>query len=221
MQVGISVITPATGGAFRRARASLHSAPAPDRMSSNGHAGRHSLAHELPSLCGERGFRAKWRPECETLGRAGDGGCSHLPGEQSAWRYRDTIMSAGRATAAGTRERPHLDLNPMFRAGILAVTSNPMVSRAVRRYGMRLGASRFVAGETFAEAIPVLRSLNQSGLRTNTTLLGEGVKDSVDDASRRRRVQGGPRPHRRGGAADQYRAQVDTPWSRSRSRARL
>ena len=87
--------------------------------------------------------------------------------------------SASRATVAGTRERPHLDLNPMFRSGILAVTSNPIVSRAVRRYGMRLGASRFVAGETFAEAIPVLRSLNQRGLRTNTTLLGEGVKDSL------------------------------------------
>src|SRR5215212_4193053 len=87
--------------------------------------------------------------------------------------------STGRATVAGRRERPHLDLNPMFRSGILAVTSNPIVSRAVRRYGMRLGASRFVAGETFAEAIPVLRSLNQRGLRTNTTLLGEGVKDSL------------------------------------------
>ncbi|MCC2627430.1 MAG: Proline dehydrogenase, partial [Thermomicrobiales bacterium] len=86
--------------------------------------------------------------------------------------------SAGQATPAGRRERPHLDLNPMFRAGILAVTSNPIVSRAVRRYGMRLGASRFVAGEAFAEAIPVLRSLNQCGLRTNTTLLGEGVKDA-------------------------------------------
>src|SRR5215211_6071875 len=85
--------------------------------------------------------------------------------------------SAGRATVATTRGRPHLDLNPMFRAGILAVTSNPIVSRAVQRYGMRLGASRFVAGETFAEAIAVLRSLNQRGLRTNTTLLGEGVKD--------------------------------------------
>ncbi len=86
-------------------------------------------------------------------------------------------QSAGRATAAGPRERRRLDLNSIFRAGILAVTSNPLVSRAVRRYGMRLGASRFVAGETFAQAIPVLRSLNQSGLRTNTTLLGEGVKD--------------------------------------------
>ena len=87
--------------------------------------------------------------------------------------------SAGRVSMAGSNHRPRLDLNPAFRAGILAVTSNPLVSRGVRRYGMRLGASRFVAGETFAEAIPVLRSLNQSGLRTNTTLLGEGVKDPV------------------------------------------
>src|SRR3712207_19201 len=85
--------------------------------------------------------------------------------------------SVSRATMVGRNHRPHLDLNPAFRAGILAVTSNPLVSRGVQRYGMRLGASRFVAGETFFEAIPVLRSLNQSGLRTNTTLLGEGIKD--------------------------------------------
>ena len=44
---------------------------------------------------------------------------------------------------------------------------------------MRFGASRFVAGETFDEAIPVLRGLNQKGLRTNTTLLGEGVMDQA------------------------------------------
>ena len=42
---------------------------------------------------------------------------------------------------------------------------------------MRLGAARFVAGETFDEAIPVLRGLNQKGMRANTALLGEGVKD--------------------------------------------
>jgi proline dehydrogenase len=74
---------------------------------------------------------------------------------------------------------PRLDLNPAFRSAILAATSNPLVSRLVRRYGMRLGASRFVAGESFDEAIPVLRALNRKGLRTNTTLLGEGVKDAA------------------------------------------
>lgn len=74
---------------------------------------------------------------------------------------------------------PAIDLNPLFRSGILAATSNPLISKAVQRHGMRLGASRFVAGESFDEAVPVLRALNQQGLRTNTTLLGEGVEDAA------------------------------------------
>jgi proline dehydrogenase len=40
---------------------------------------------------------------------------------------------------------------------------------------MRLGAARFVAGETLDDAIRVLRRLNDQGLYANTTLLGEGV----------------------------------------------
>jgi proline dehydrogenase len=42
---------------------------------------------------------------------------------------------------------------------------------------MRLGAARFVAGETLDEAVVTLRRLNEQGLRTNTTLLGEGVEN--------------------------------------------
>jgi proline dehydrogenase len=49
------------------------------------------------------------------------------------------------------------------------------VQRLVRRHGMRLGAGRFVAGETLDECIAVLRRLNEQGLHANTTLLGEGV----------------------------------------------
>jgi len=40
---------------------------------------------------------------------------------------------------------------------------------------MRLGAARFVAGETLDECVVVLRRLNDQGLYANTTLLGEGV----------------------------------------------
>jgi proline dehydrogenase len=40
---------------------------------------------------------------------------------------------------------------------------------------MRLGAGRFVAGETLDECAAVLRRLNDQGLAANTTLLGEGV----------------------------------------------
>ncbi len=70
-------------------------------------------------------------------------------------------------------------LNPAFRKGILIATNNRAVASGVRRYGMRLGAARFVAGETIDEAVPVLRRLNEAGLRTNTTLLGEHVDSAA------------------------------------------
>lgn len=47
---------------------------------------------------------------------------------------------------------------------------------------MKLGAARFVAGETVDDAVPVLRALNEQGLKANTTLLGEGVRDEAEAA---------------------------------------
>jgi proline dehydrogenase len=44
---------------------------------------------------------------------------------------------------------------------------------------MRLGASRFVAGETLDDCVAVLRSLNDAGLHANTTLLGEATPDEA------------------------------------------
>lgn len=83
------------------------------------------------------------------------------------------------STVPSDPSRPGFDLNPVFRKGILAATQNPFVAKHVRAHGMRLGAARFVAGETFDEAVPVLRGLNAKDLRTNTTLLGEGVRDEA------------------------------------------
>jgi proline dehydrogenase len=48
---------------------------------------------------------------------------------------------------------------------------------------MKLGASRFVAGETLDECIAVLRRLNEQGLKANTTLLGEGVLEPTQTES--------------------------------------
>jgi proline dehydrogenase len=45
---------------------------------------------------------------------------------------------------------------------------------------MRLGAARFVAGETLDECVAVLRALNEQGLHANTTLLGEDVRDAAE-----------------------------------------
>ena len=66
-------------------------------------------------------------------------------------------------------------VNAGLRKGILAAADSRRVQRFVRRHGMRLGAARFVAGETLEDAVSVLRRLNDQGLWANTTLLGEGV----------------------------------------------
>jgi proline dehydrogenase len=44
---------------------------------------------------------------------------------------------------------------------------------------MRLGAARFVGGETLDQVVVTLRGLNEHGLRTNTALLGENVTDGA------------------------------------------
>jgi proline dehydrogenase len=67
-----------------------------------------------------------------------------------------------------------------LRSLVLAAADSPRMQRFVQRYGFRLGAARFVAGETLDDAVPVLRRLNESGLLTNTTLLGEGVSDEAE-----------------------------------------
>jgi proline dehydrogenase len=70
-------------------------------------------------------------------------------------------------------------LNAVLRRAILATATNRPLQRFVRRYGMRLGASRFVGGETLDEIVVTLRALNGRGLRANTTLLGEGIRDEA------------------------------------------
>jgi proline dehydrogenase len=67
-----------------------------------------------------------------------------------------------------------------LRSLVLAAADSPRMQRFVQRYGFRLGAARFVAGETLDDAVPVLRRQNESGLLTNTTLLGEGVSDEAE-----------------------------------------
>jgi proline dehydrogenase len=71
----------------------------------------------------------------------------------------------------------------VLRRLILAAADSPRIQRFVGKYGMRLGAARFVAGETLDEALVTLRRLNEQGLRTNTTLLGEHMKDRAEAES--------------------------------------
>ena len=70
-------------------------------------------------------------------------------------------------------------ISALSRAAILRAADSTLLRKVVDRYGMRLGAARFVAGETLDECIPVLRRLNDSGLHANTTLLGEAIPDAA------------------------------------------
>jgi len=67
----------------------------------------------------------------------------------------------------------------LLKRAILSAATNGVVTSFVEKHGMKLGAARFVAGETLDECVVVLRRLNEQGLRANTTLLGE---DTVDFA---------------------------------------
>ncbi len=73
--------------------------------------------------------------------------------------------------------------NALLRKAILAAADSRRVQRVVSRYGMRLGARRFVPGETLDDCVVALRALNDKGLAANTTLLGEGVVAPSESAA--------------------------------------
>ncbi|MDR7400997.1 MAG: proline dehydrogenase family protein [Armatimonadota bacterium] len=66
----------------------------------------------------------------------------------------------------------------VMRRVFLWASRQPRLYLWARRHGRRLGAFRFVAGETLDECVRVLHRLTADGFRTNTTLLGEGVRDA-------------------------------------------
>ena len=71
-------------------------------------------------------------------------------------------------------------LDAVLRRTILAAARSRRIAALVSRYGMRLGAARFVAGETLDECLDVLAALNEDGLHANTTLLGEDVESRAE-----------------------------------------
>lgn len=71
-------------------------------------------------------------------------------------------------------------VNGALRKAILASSGNAHVRGFASKHGLRLGASRFVAGEDLDACVDVLRELNGRGLDANTTLLGEDVRDEAE-----------------------------------------
>jgi proline dehydrogenase len=71
-------------------------------------------------------------------------------------------------------------VNGALRTTILASSSNKRVRGFADKHGLRLGASRFVAGQDLDACVTVLRRLNEKGFKANTTLLGEDVLDEAE-----------------------------------------
>ena len=74
-------------------------------------------------------------------------------------------------------------LSSVARSAILHAAESPRLQRFVQKHGRRLGAARFVAGETLDQCVTVLRRLNEAGLHANTTLLGEAIPDAAGAAT--------------------------------------
>lgn len=68
---------------------------------------------------------------------------------------------------------------PIGRRLVQGAFGHPAVGRFMARHGMRLGASRFVAGESPASAFAVAQELLRAGIRVSLTFLGEYVRDAA------------------------------------------
>ncbi|MBX5435684.1 MAG: proline dehydrogenase family protein [Alicyclobacillaceae bacterium] len=71
----------------------------------------------------------------------------------------------------------------LVRGMFLAMAGSAAARRLARRYGLCLGAARFVAGETIDAAIEVVRKLNRSGMSAILDHLGEFVQDAAEAAA--------------------------------------
>lgn len=66
----------------------------------------------------------------------------------------------------------------------LFLSKNKPLTKAAKRYGLRFGASRFVAGETINHAVNVIKDLNNKGLGVTIDYLGEFVDNEAEAIER-------------------------------------
>jgi proline dehydrogenase len=78
-------------------------------------------------------------------------------------------------------------LDRPLRGAILAAADSALVRRVVTRYGMRLGARRFVAGESAEEFMIAARAANAHGFAVAATILGESVVERAETLAITRR----------------------------------
>ncbi|OLS34581.1 proline dehydrogenase family protein [Bacillus sp. MRMR6] len=66
----------------------------------------------------------------------------------------------------------------------LFLSQNKTLTKAARKYGLRFGASRFVAGETIEQTVKLIKELNSKGLAVTIDYLGEFVDNEKEAIER-------------------------------------
>lgn len=71
-------------------------------------------------------------------------------------------------------------MESLLRDMLLFLSKNRAANRSAKKYGLRLGAGRFVAGETIASAIEQVKELNHKGILATLDHLGEFVSSEEE-----------------------------------------
>ncbi|WP_028401342.1 proline dehydrogenase family protein [Ectobacillus panaciterrae] len=66
-------------------------------------------------------------------------------------------------------------MEQLMRNAFLFLSKNKALTKLAKRYGLRFGAARFVAGETIGLAVDAIKDLNKKGLAVTIDYLGEFV----------------------------------------------
>ena len=216
---GLDVFVGAEGAARRgpggrrcgrglRARGELPGRGRPARARAVAGAGGEGRARCAPRSAG---FRS-------TLRRRPRSGCaaSRSPPRCCAPLRGLTRRGAGRARA----DRARLAGVSALRSLILAAADSPRLQRFVQRYGFRLGAARFVAGESLDDGGPGPAAAERAGSPHEHDAARRGRPRRGPDARGRRRLPRAARPHPDRGPAHERRAQAHAPRPLDRRGAR-
>ncbi|MFC5531325.1 proline dehydrogenase family protein [Cohnella yongneupensis] len=63
----------------------------------------------------------------------------------------------------------------LFRSLLLSLAGNKFAEKLAMKYGLKLGASRFVAGQSLDEALDRVQAMNAQGISVTLDHLGEGI----------------------------------------------
>ncbi|GGC81730.1 proline dehydrogenase [Thalassobacillus devorans] len=71
-------------------------------------------------------------------------------------------------------------MEQLLRNFFLFLSKNKFFTKLAKKYGLRFGAGRFVAGETIPDAVQTIRKLNENGMSVTIDHLGEFIDSEAE-----------------------------------------